>query len=173
MSWARRRLVLPLLGQLRQGVTPEKLAWSLALGLGLGCFPALGVTTGLCFLAGVIFRLNQPALQLVNYLAYPLQLLLLIPFMQAGQRLFGLPPLPLTLPQLQAELASLGASAVIGRYAVASLRGVAVWALLAPPLMFALRLALRPMIARLPIRRLPQDAVARESPPAGSGPAAR
>ena len=142
-----------MLGQLRQGVTPEKLAWSLALGIGLGCFPVLGATTGLCFLAGVALKLNQPAVQFVNYLSYPAQLLLIIPFMQAGQRLFGKAPLPLTLPQLQAELASLGGWEVIGRYAVASLRGVVVWMLVAPPTMFALRLVLRPALARLLIGR--------------------
>ena len=170
MSWARRRLIQPLMGQLRQGVTPEKLAWSLALGMGLGCFPVLGTSTGLCFVAGVLFKLNQPALQFINYLAYPVQLLLLIPFLQAGQRLFGQPALPLTLPQLQAELASLGGWEVIGRYAVASLRGVAVWMLVAPPLMFALRLLLRPALARLPIGRKP--AAAEPPEPPASGPAA-
>lgn len=158
MSWARRRLIQPLMGQLRQGVTPEKLAWSLALGTGLGCFPVLGSSTGLCFLAGVALKLNQPALQFVNYLIYPVQLLLLVPFLQAGQWLFGQPALPLSLPQLQAELATLGGWELIGRYAVASLRGAVVWMLVAPPVMFGLRLLLRPLLAGLPIGRRPPGA---------------
>jgi uncharacterized protein (DUF2062 family) len=153
MSWAHRRLVEPVLGQLRQGVTPDKLAWSLALGIGLGIFPVLGTTTVLCATVALGLRLNQPAIQLVNYLVYPLQLLLLIPFLQAGQWLFGRPPLPLTLAQLQAELAALGVLAVLSRYAVATLRAVMAWALVAPPLIFTLRLVLRPLIARLPIGR--------------------
>jgi uncharacterized protein (DUF2062 family) len=149
----RRRLVDPLLGQLKQGVTPEKLAWSLALGLGLGCFPVLGTTTLLCFLAGLAFRLNQPALQLVNYLAYPLQLGLLVPLLQAGQRLFGEAPLPLTLERLQAELRA-GVLPVLARYAGATARGVVVWALVAPPLVVALRYLLRPLLALLVPRGL-------------------
>ena len=148
----KRRLVEPLLAQLRQGVTPEKLAWSLALGLGLGTFPALGSTTLLCFCAAFLFRLNQPAIQLVNYLAYPLQLALLIPFLQAGQRLFNEPALPLTLERLQAELQA-GALAVIGRYAGATARGVVVWALVVPPAVVVLRVLLRAVLVRLPLPR--------------------
>jgi uncharacterized protein (DUF2062 family) len=46
-----RRLVRPLLNLLRQGVTPEKIALSVALGVMLGVFPVLGATTALCALA--------------------------------------------------------------------------------------------------------------------------
>jgi uncharacterized protein (DUF2062 family) len=151
-GFLRRRLLEPLLAQLKQGVTPAKLAWSLALGLGLGCCPVLGVTTLLCFLAALAFKLNQPAIQLVNYLAYPLQLALLIPFLQAGQRLFGQPPLQLTVDGLQSELQA-GALPVIARYAGATARGVVVWALVAPLLVLALRFTLAPLLGRLLPRR--------------------
>jgi uncharacterized protein (DUF2062 family) len=40
-----RHLVRPILDLLRQGVTPEKIALSLALGMALGVFPVLGSTT--------------------------------------------------------------------------------------------------------------------------------
>lgn len=43
-----RRLIRPILDLLRQGVTPEKIALSIALGGALGVFPALGSTTALC-----------------------------------------------------------------------------------------------------------------------------
>ena len=43
-----RRLVRPVLELLRQGVTPEKIALSLTLGVALGVFPVLGSTTALC-----------------------------------------------------------------------------------------------------------------------------
>ena len=149
-GFLRRRLVEPLLAQLKQGVTPAKIAWSLSLGLGLGCCPVLGSTTLLCFLAALAFKLNQPAIQLVNYLAYPLQLLLLIPFLQAGQRLFGEPPLPLTLERLQGELQG-GALPVVARYAGATARGVVVWALVVPLFAVALRVLLGAVLARLPL----------------------
>lgn len=93
------RLVVALLSE---GMTPHKLALTLALGIMLGAIPVLGTTTILCALAAVVFRLNLPLIQAMNFLAYPLQLLLLIPFMQAGQWIFREPPLPFTYHQLLA-----------------------------------------------------------------------
>jgi uncharacterized protein (DUF2062 family) len=68
-----RRLVRPLLDLLRQGVTPEKIALSVALGVMLGVFPVLGSTTALCALAAFAWQLNLPSIQIVNYFAYPLR----------------------------------------------------------------------------------------------------
>ena len=67
--------------------SPELLALSLAVGLVLGIFPVYGIPTLLCTVAAVAFRLNLPALQLVNALTSPLQLALLIPFHHLGERL--------------------------------------------------------------------------------------
>ena len=53
VRFLRRRLVEPILELLRQGVTPEKIALSLAFGLGLGIFPVLGVSTMLCTLVAI------------------------------------------------------------------------------------------------------------------------
>jgi uncharacterized protein (DUF2062 family) len=63
-SFLYRRLVRPILELLRQGVTPGKIALSLALGVVLGVFPVLGSTTALCTLAAITLRLNLPAIQL-------------------------------------------------------------------------------------------------------------
>lgn len=65
-SFFHRRLIRPILDLLRQGVTPEKIALSLALGVALGVFPVLGSTTALCALAALVLRLNLPAIQIVN-----------------------------------------------------------------------------------------------------------
>ena len=98
----RRRIARPILELLRQGVTPEKMAMSLALGVALGVFPVLGTTTALCALAALILRLNLPAIQIVNYFVYPLQIALLIPFFRMGEKLFSVPHLPLSITQIVA-----------------------------------------------------------------------
>jgi hypothetical protein len=100
MGWARNRAWDPVLDMLRQGLSPEGLAWSLAVGIALGIIPLFGMSTLLCVGAAVAFRLNQPAVQLANYLAYPLQILLLLPFIRLGERLFAAPRLPMSLSQL-------------------------------------------------------------------------
>ena len=98
----RERVVAPFARLLAHGVTPRKLAECVAIGLMVGVFPALGVTTLLAAIAAWLFRLNPIAIQLVNYLAYPLQFVLILPFFRAGQLLFNAPPLGMTIPQLAA-----------------------------------------------------------------------
>ena len=102
----RRRIARPIADLLRQGVTPEKMALSLALGVALGVFPVLGTTTALCALVAFVWRLNLPAIQIVNYFVYPLQILLIVPFFRAGEKLFGAPHLPLSVPQIVATVHS-------------------------------------------------------------------
>ena len=94
------RLTRHIVELLRQGITPQKIALAVVLGALLGIAPVLGTTIVTCTLAALAFRLNLVLIQLVNNLVYPLQLLLLIPFVQAGQRLFHQPPMPLSAGQI-------------------------------------------------------------------------
>jgi uncharacterized protein (DUF2062 family) len=93
----QRRVAGPLVQLLRQGVTPEKLALSVALGAVVAVIPVLGVSTVACAALAVWLRLNMPAIQVVNYLMTPVQLLLIIPFLRFGERLTGAPRHPVTL----------------------------------------------------------------------------
>lgn len=92
-----RRVVAPLLQLLRQGVTPEKLALSVALGGTVAIVPVLGISTVICAALALWLRLNMAAIQLVNYLLTPAQLLLIIPFLRFGEKLAGAPKYPITL----------------------------------------------------------------------------
>ena len=141
-------MVDPLRAQLTQGVTPGRLAAALALGLSVGTLPVLGTTTLLCALLAAALRLNQPAIQVANYLAYPLQLLLLIPFFEAGAWLFGRPPVDLTLVGLQAELAA-DLTGTLIRYLGVTARALAAWGLVAPLAAALLFVALRPLLVRM------------------------
>jgi uncharacterized protein (DUF2062 family) len=85
---------------LKQGITPHKIALAVVLGALLGMAPVLGTTIISCTVAALAFRLNLVLIQIVNNLVYPLQLLLLIPFVQAGQWLFREAPLPLSVGQI-------------------------------------------------------------------------
>jgi uncharacterized protein (DUF2062 family) len=97
-----RRLVRPILDLLRQGVTPEKIALSVAMGAALGMLPALGLSTTLCAIAAIVLRLNLPAIQMVNYFVYPAQIALLVPFFRWGERLFRAPHFPISATQIYA-----------------------------------------------------------------------
>jgi uncharacterized protein (DUF2062 family) len=152
---------------LRQGSTPEKIALSIAVGLVLGVFPSLGWTTLLCLLAAVIFRLNLPAIQLVNYFAYPLQLALLIPFIRAGEFLFHSVRLSLSLTQILAMIKT-DVSHSIKVLWIATVHAIAAWALIAPLAIYILVRILSPMLRRLALAsglsgpKLPASAVGTE-----------
>jgi uncharacterized protein (DUF2062 family) len=100
----RRKVVRPILEFLRQGLTPEKLSFTIALGITLGVIPVLGSTVLLCTLAAIAFRLNLAAIQLVNWLVYPLQLALLIPFYRIGGWIFRNPPSEFSLVRILAMI---------------------------------------------------------------------
>ena len=85
------RFAAPLLQLARQGVTPEMLALSLALGLCISCLPVLGTTTVLCIMAAFTWQLNLPAILLANWAALPLQLVFLVPLILWGMDLHAEP----------------------------------------------------------------------------------
>jgi uncharacterized protein (DUF2062 family) len=80
---------------LRAGLTPEKLAWSLAAGVVVGVNPLLGSTTLLAIAVAAAFRLNVVASQLSNHAMYPLELALFPVFVKMGSMLFATERLPL------------------------------------------------------------------------------
>ena len=63
-----REVVQSFVQLLRQGLTPKKLAFTIALGITLGVTPVLGSTVLLCTLAAIVLQLNTPAIQIVNWL---------------------------------------------------------------------------------------------------------
>jgi uncharacterized protein (DUF2062 family) len=120
----------------------------IAIGLALGIFPALGSTTLLCFLAALLFRLNLPAIQLVNYLVYPLQLVLLLPFIRAGEFLFHSARLPLSLSQI-ATMFKASAWQTTKILWLSTVHAIVVWALIAPLAIYVLYLALAPLLRKV------------------------
>ncbi|HVT35395.1 MAG TPA: DUF2062 domain-containing protein, partial [Nevskiaceae bacterium] len=94
-------------------------------------------------------RLNQPIIQAVNYLAYPLQLLLLLPFYRAGETLFGQPHLPIfSVSELLARFQA-GPLQFLVDYGMVGIYGIVVWCLLAPIAFVLIRRA-----TLLPLRAL-------------------
>lgn len=147
-DFLQKRLVNPLLALLRQGVTPRDLAMSVALGTSLGLVPVLGVSTALCALAALLLRLNMPAIQIVNYLLTPLQLVLIIPWLRFGEMLAGAPRFPVTLDSGLALL-SHGAINAIQVLGLAILHATFGWLVLAPVLAFVLYRGLEPVFRHL------------------------
>ncbi len=93
----KNRIVRPLFLALQQGLGWRELAITLAVGVVAATFPIFGITTLLCVFIAAQMRLNQVAIQLANYLGYPLQFILFIPMIRLGESLFGLQPVSIHL----------------------------------------------------------------------------
>jgi len=150
-GWLRHRVLDPILGLLRQGLAPSQLALSLAFGLGVGIFPVLGVSTPLLTVIALGMRLNLPAIQLVNYLASPLQLLLIIPFVRVGERLVGSEPQPLTV-SAGLELLARGALQAVVVLWDAIVHAAIGWIAIGPILIFVLYRVFLPLLERAAAR---------------------
>src|ERR1700750_3036640 len=75
-EWLRCHVLRPLLRALRGGVTPRRLAWSLALGMVVGINPSVGLTTLFVVLVAWIFGLSKLASLVGTHMVAPLHLLL-------------------------------------------------------------------------------------------------
>ena len=152
-SWWRRRVIEPVSGMLRQGLSPEQLALTVAVGAGVGLVPFLGAITTLATLVALRLRLNVAAMQLVSHLMTPLQLLLIIPLLRQGARLFGnAQEKELSLAQLR-QLFAHDWRAALHLLWRAELGALALWLLGSIPLMVVLYFVLKPLFRRMAARR--------------------
>lgn len=126
-----RKLIEPIKGQIRQGATPEGMALTVACAISISIFPLLGTTMLLCLIAGIVLKLNQPVLHAVNYVLYPLQLILIPVFLKLGAVLTGSTPIVFD-PLLIIQEFSADIGLFFKKYGMAGLHGVLVWCLVAP-----------------------------------------
>lgn len=136
-----------LTGWLRQGISPRRLALTLALGFTIGCVPVLGVPTLLCAALALALGLNLPAIQAANYIAMPFQLALIAPFLRLGARFsaFGMAPVSGAGPFLRQP--ALQIAAHMGGFAGQAMLG---WVLVAAPAAILLTAALTLVLQRVP-----------------------
>jgi uncharacterized protein (DUF2062 family) len=152
--WWRRWFVQPITKQLTQGITPEKLGWTIATGVVLGIFPIMGSTTFICFFAAWFFKLNQPVMQVACHAVYALHLALILVFIRAGQWLFGAEPISLSIPQLIKQFME-DPWRFAQNFGVAALQGIVAWLILAPVLLILIKAISIPLLKRL-ARRIKQ-----------------
>ena len=67
-----------------QDASSDMLTWSIIVGVVGGIFPIPLVASLMTTLMGLVFNVNFPIVMAVNYLATPLEYLLFMPFVQAG-----------------------------------------------------------------------------------------
>jgi uncharacterized protein (DUF2062 family) len=133
---------LQLAAWLRMGITPQRLALTLALGFAIGCLPLVGVPTALCAVVALRFGLNAPVMQVANYAAMPLQLTLILPLSRMGGWMFSAGQQP--------ALTHGSAMQMLWASGNAASHALAAWLVIVGPMVLLLTMVLTPVLQRFP-----------------------
>jgi len=128
------------------GLAPRELAGTVCLGAALGVVPLIWGTSLICLWLGRRFRLNHLVLQSVNYLLYPLQLALLLPFCRLGRLL--LPWGPELAPEQLLSVPASGVAGLLPLLAWLSFKALLAWLITVPPVALLLYLLLVRLLQR-------------------------
>ena len=145
-SFWQRRVVEPILAQLTQGVTPDKIAATLAVGTACSLLPFLGLTSLLNLGVGLLFRMNQPILQTLNQLLGPVQLALILFYIRLGEAIWDAPGGAFTLGEMLRVFREASFGDFLGRFGWAGVHAFSAWLLTAPLLAAAIYFPLRTVI---------------------------
>ena len=156
-SWLRRHALDPLLDLLKAGLSPEKLALTVGLGVAFGLVPTFGITTILSAAVALRLRLNVAAMQLVAHLMSLFQLALLIPLLRAGATIMGQGDkvAHLTVKSLRHLIDNEGWGAVARLLWRAQVGALLLWAVAAVPLVTVLYFVFRTLFRRISARQVP------------------
>jgi uncharacterized protein (DUF2062 family) len=127
----QRKILDPIVAQLTQGLTPQKIALTIAIGSAIAMFPILGTTTLICLVVGVFMKLNQPILQMVNYACTPIHIPFIFFAFKWGEKLFGVEHSVLEARGMRRELIA-HPWEFIQRYSLTGLHAIEFWAILVP-----------------------------------------
>ena len=144
----RRWLIAPIKAQLMQGMTVDRVSWTIALGVVLGVFPIMGSTTLVCLLAGWAMNLNQALLHVFKTVVYPLHLALILVFIRLGERLYGAPLIAFSIPQLLTRFKQ-DPLQFARDFGFAAWHGVSAWLLIAPLAALLIKMSVIPVVSRL------------------------
>jgi uncharacterized protein (DUF2062 family) len=146
---------------LTHGISPRKLALTIALGITVGILPTVWGSTLVCAILAFFLGLNQPAIQAANYLAYPLQIALFLPFHHLGARILHWGPSPSIEALLKAVRHDFAGNITL--ILLATLKAIAAWLFTAPPL----AVLLYPLLLTIFTRIMTNQSVSGHSPADG------
>ena len=76
---------------LKQGLTPKELSQSIIVSGLISTIPILGVSTFMITTVSFKRKLNLPVMIALSYLMWPVQIMLIIPFIRVGEFIFSVP----------------------------------------------------------------------------------
>ena len=128
----RNKVLIPLKVIPREGLSNEKIAFSLTIGIISGFFPVIGLTTSIGLALLLVLRQNFAIGQSVNWLLAPLHLLMIIPFMRLGSIITGHNAVTITLKQIIRAFEP-GIWSGLKTVGIMHLYGIIAWSIIAIP----------------------------------------
>lgn len=150
----RRRIVAPILAQLTQGVTPDKIAATLAVGTACSMFPFLGFTSLLNLAVGLRLRMNQPLLQTLNQVLGPVHLVMIVIYVRVGEWIWRADDERFSVAELLRTFKDASLGEFFHRFGWAGVHAFTAWLISVPILIAVIYYSLRPVL-RKAARRLP------------------
>ena len=149
----RRRVLQPIRAQLTQGVAPDQIAATVAVGTACSLFPIWGVTSLVNLGVGVWLRMNQPILQTLNQLLGPVQVVLILVYVRIGEVLWRSAERRFTLAEMFREFRERSFWEFLEQFGWAGVHALTAWLVTSPLLVGGLYFALRPAVRRAATRR--------------------
>lgn len=148
-SFWRRRVHDPIRALFTQGITPDQVAATLAVGTACSLFPFLGFTSLLNLVVGLRLRFNQPILQTLNYLLTPVHLAMILIYVRLGEWLWQAHDDRFTITEMLRVFRESTIVEFFQRFGWAGIHAFTAWALTAPLLIALLYHLLRPALRRM------------------------
>lgn len=152
-SFWQRRVRRPLLALLAQGLTPDKLARALGVGAVCSLFPFLGFTSLLNLGVSLWLKLNQPLLQTLNQLLGPVQLVMIVAYVRAGEWLWQAKDTRFSVGEMLKVFRDSSLAEFFQRFGWAGIHAFTAWLATSPLLFAAVYFGSRPLLQRLASKR--------------------
>ena len=145
----QRRLTDPIRTQLGQGMAPDKIAATLAVGTACSLFPFPGFTALLNFVVGLPLRMNQPVLQTLNQLLGPVQLALILAYVRWGELLWRSDAARFTIGGMVRAFRDTSVPEFLRHFGWAGVHALTAWLITSPLLIATVYFAARPLLRRV------------------------
>jgi uncharacterized protein (DUF2062 family) len=142
------KYLAPVKNLLMMGTSPKSVAFGISAAVALGLFPVVGTTTIIITLFALLFRLNLPLMQMINYTVFPLQIIMVVPLMKLGEIIFGFEKLNYTA----GEIATIIGTNIPNAFELLfdlTMQAIGAWILIAPIITYILFIFLHKTISKI------------------------
>lgn len=144
----QRRVGGPVKALLLQGITPRRMAATLATGTVCSLFPFLGFTSLLNLGVGLSLRMNQPILQTLNQLLGPVQLVMILAYVRLGEWMWGADRFAFSIAEMTQTFRDENLAGFLEKFGWAGMHAFTAWVVTGPLVFAAIFFAVNPLMRK-------------------------